>query len=194
MKAFWPVLGSVVVAAIAASWWWQLDDAVPTPMQAGAVHTPATHALETATRAKATQWPFAAPEGDGLQRVALPPVDTHVSATAALAQARINGDPRTPPIASERTPDILATAADKADAKSYARFEQGQHERMLASFVDAANTNLPKMRADIERARAMGIPEDQIAVGLEKVRLIEQMSQSIQTQHPEWAAQGKPAR
>lgn len=186
-----PVLLAAVGAALiggALAWWASDDkgnDQLPEPAPAHA--NLGSHSGDGKSNRKSTDWPLAAPESREPERVGLPPVDMSMSAATSMAMARNNGDPRMPPLDPARMPDQMASAADRADPKAYARFEANQHTQMLASFVDAAAKEVPKIRADIERGRQMGVSAEQIAVAQEKARLIEQMSATVLREHPEIA-------
>jgi hypothetical protein len=59
--------------------------------------------------------------------------------------------------------------------------------RVLGAFVGAAQTELPRLQADVERGRAAGVPAAQIAKLEEKIRRIEQQRSLILREHPELA-------
>jgi hypothetical protein len=132
--------------------------------------------------------PPPAAAGSELERVPLPPVDSSAPAWLSMAEARENGDARTPPIARATTPAVHADAAQLADPKAYAAFERSQHEKLLASFVVAAQQEVPRLRADLERGRAAGIDAAELAKVEEKIRRIEQQREATLKAHPTLAA------
>lgn len=114
------------------------------------------------------------------ERVPLPPVDSSAPAWLSMAEARENGDPRTPPVAhDDPATRAQATAGQLADPQAYRQFEQGRHARMLSSFADAARDEVPRLRADLERGRAAGVPEGELAKMEEKIRRIEALRDGV---------------
>lgn len=114
------------------------------------------------------------------ERVPLPPVDDSTPAWLAMAEAREHGDPRTPPVVHD-APEVQVrpSAAQLADPQAYHQFEQGQHARLLASFAAAARDEVPRLRADVERGRAAGVPEAELAKMEEKIRRIEALRAGV---------------
>ncbi|MGE5621893.1 MAG: hypothetical protein ACM3WS_01880, partial [Bacillota bacterium] len=120
------------------------------------------------------------------ERVPLPPLEAQEPAAQSLAQARANGDPRTPPI--RRDADAAKpTAAELADPAAYQRFEARQHARLLSAFTRAAAEEAPRLREDIARAHGAGIAPEEIAKAEEKLRRIEEMRARLLSEHPELA-------
>ena len=128
-------------------------------------------------------WPPASPDvAVEPKRVPIEKVSEAKSAAQSLAETRY-GDPRTPPIQrSEATEQ--PNAAELADPKLYQQYETRQNMKLYAAFVDAAKTEVPNLRADIERGRAMGIPPEKIAIVEEKARRIEAMQAQLLREHP----------
>ncbi|MBA5637882.1 hypothetical protein H3H37_12540 [Duganella sp. LX20W] len=178
------VILAAVVAAMAAGWvaWPSIARQAGLAGDAGAAPARAGSA---AGNEGGRQWFEAVPERDAqLQRVPLTPVDSSSSAWLSMADAREHGDARTPPLQRDeaRTPP---TAAELADPKAYQQYQQGQQMRVLGAFADAAAAELPRLYADVERGRAAGVPEEQIAKAEEKIRRIEQQRRLILRDHPE---------
>ncbi|NRR32888.1 hypothetical protein HSX11_22210 [Oxalobacteraceae bacterium] len=129
--------------------------------------------------AAAAQGQAAAPAQDELKRVPLLPVDDRSSAWLSMAEARENGDPRAPPVQRDKEQRIAPSAEQLADPQAYREYERSQHARLLTAFAAAADQEIPRLRADVERARAAGIPAVEIAKVEEKIRRIEQQRQGI---------------
>jgi hypothetical protein len=133
------------------------------------------------------QWPPPSPYGaePELNRVPLLPVDQSLSARHSLADARLNGDARTPPI--ERSVDSVPgpSAAELADPKAYAMYEVRQNLRVYAAFYQAAQRELPLLRANIERGKQAGIAPEKIAKAEEKYRRLSAEQANLLQQHPE---------
>jgi hypothetical protein len=183
------VIVAAVVAAAAVGWVAWPSIARQTGMvgaSSGATSSRAGGA-DAGAGAGGRQWFEAVPERDAqLQRVPLTPVDSSGSAWLSMADARAHGDARTPPLQRDeaRTPP---TAAELADPRAYQQYQQGQQVRVLGAFVGAAQTELPRLQADVERGRAAGVPAAQIAKLEEKIRRIEQQRSLILREHPELA-------
>lgn len=109
---------------------------------------------------------------------------TAVPAAWSLADARVAGDDRAPPI--QRSAEAAATPAWQLDDhQGYARREQDRHQATQRAFVDAADRELPRLDQQIEQGRAMGLPPEQLAKGEEKRRRIAEMRARM---HAELAA------
>lgn len=114
------------------------------------------------------------------ERVPLPPVDSSAPAWLSMAEARENGDPRSPPVMhDDPSAHVLPTAEQLADPQAYRQFEQGQHARLLASFAEAAKDEVPRLRSDLERGKAAGVPEAELAKMEEKIRRIEALREGV---------------
>lgn len=104
-----------------------------------------------------------------------------VPAAWSLADARIGGDDRAPPI--ERTAEEPATPAWQLDDhQGYARREQDRRQATQRAFVEAADRELPLLDQQIEQGRAMGLPPEQLAKGEEKRRRIAEMRARMQAE------------
>jgi hypothetical protein len=124
------------------------------------------------TLAGVTAVASAAQEGASMPASSSPGGD--VPAAWSLADARVAGDERTPPIRrSEAEPATPAWQLD--DHQAYARREQDRHEAAQRAFVAAAEQALPELDQQIARGRAMGLPPEQLAKGEEKRRRIAEM-------------------
>lgn len=133
-----------------------------------------------------TNWPASRiAEADAApQRVPLTPLAPPLAAVTSLADARERGDERAPPIVRSSDGE-QATPAELADPQAYGRYEARQHLRLLSAYVREADQAVPKLRADIERGRAAGIPPQQIAQAEEKARRIAALRAALLTEHPE---------
>ncbi|QNB00637.1 hypothetical protein [Massilia sp. Se16.2.3] len=129
----------------------------------------------------APPWPDPGPAGAPRTSGAGEPKPAAVS----LAETRLHGDPEAPPIARDETPRERPSEAELADPKAYAAYESRQQARLYAAYVDAVNKELPRLREDIERGRAMGIAADKIARAEEKARGLEAMRAQLLKDHPE---------
>ncbi|SFM69882.1 hypothetical protein [Rugamonas rubra] len=189
MKPFYGLAGLLLLGA--AAWWSWPQQAVLAPLaSSGAARDGAAPAAGAAAgSAAAGQW-FAAIADDEreLKRVPLPPLEGNRSAWLSMAEAREHGDSRTPPLQRDEAPAQRASAAQLADPQAYRQYEQGQKQRMLGAYVAAADSELPALRADVERARAAGLPAADIAKVEEKIRRIEEQRRIVVKDNPGLAA------
>jgi len=125
-----------------------------------------------------------APQLSGTDSPLLPMPESNVDAATSMADAIKNGDPRTPAIARSE-PQEKATEAELADPKLYAQYEARQSMRLYKGYINAADTEIPRLQQDIAKAKAMGLKPEQIAEGEEKLRRIQQMRDQLASQHPE---------
>ena len=63
------------------------------------------------------------------------------------------------------------------EARFYGNLDKG--------YVKAAEVEIPRLQADIAKAKAMGLKPEQIAEGEEKLRRIQQMRDQLASEHPE---------
>jgi hypothetical protein len=108
-----------------------------------------------------------------------------VPAAQSMAQTRLHGDPEAPPIVRSEATPAAPTAAELADPKAYLAFEARQSLRLYASYVQAVDRQLPILRDDIARGRALGIAPEKIAKAEAKARGLEQMRAQLIKDHPE---------
>lgn len=112
----------------------------------------------------------------------LPPLpESTVDAAESMKHALEHGDPSAPPVVRD-APAEKATAAELADPKAYQQYEARQSQRLYNQYVKAANDEIPRLQADIARARAAGLPPEQIAEGEEKLRRIQAMRDQLQAE------------
>lgn len=168
-------LALAALLALAAWFAWPRQEAVPpsttrTPMavpeRAPAATGPQRQWL--ATLAAAPERPSAAP-------------GPAAPAWISMAEARSQGDPRTPPL--QRAPAQPGpTAGQLADPQAYRRFEQDQHARVLGAFAAAVQDEAPRLRADIERGRAAGVDAAALARAEAKLERLERLRRGIEEQ------------
>lgn len=183
--------GFVIVATIAAtvialaSWHlWQQPEASEPRQQSASTPANANSVAQTEPARTAT-WPPPFPErNDDMKYVPLLPVGPQLSATQSLVAAR-DGDPRTPPIERSQSAADAPVAPNLDDHKAYQQYEAQQNTRLYAAYVQAAEEEIPRLRAAIARAREMGLSTDEIAIGEEKLRRITSMQEQMRKEHPE---------
>lgn len=105
---------------------------------------------------------------------------SEVDAVVALNEARLHGDARAPMVVRD-APQPSPSAAELADPEAYQHYEQRQNQRLHKAYVQAADSEIPKLQQDIARARNAGLSEEQIREGEEKLRRIQAMRDQLQT-------------
>lgn len=107
--------------------------------------------------------------------------ESTVDAAVSMQQALAKGDPSAPPVQRE-APREAPSAAELADPKAYQAYEARQNQRLYNQYLKAADSEIPRLQADIERARAAGLSPEQIAEGEEKLRRIQAMRDQLQAE------------
>lgn len=171
----WPVLSAValVLLGVGAAWlagWPPPDLAPEAPAAVIASPGPVSRPDDSAS-AVAPAGPAAgmapAPQAAAIASAALPPEPAHWH----LADARVSGDARTPPLVRSVPPP--AAAAWQLDSPSaYLAREAQEHRAVQQAFVEAADRELPALRRLLDQAREQGLSAEGIAKGEEKLRRI----------------------
>jgi hypothetical protein len=164
-------LAALGLALLLGAVWMGRPDTSSRPMPLAAPPPPAARVVRPVDTPRAGQWLAAVPNGPG--------ADAAIPAATSMALARVQGDPRTPPLHVSAVAEAGPSAAQLADRDAYRAYEQGQQARTLAAFAAATEAELPFLRADVERARASGIPPAEIAKVEEKIRELERMRRAI---------------
>lgn len=106
-------------------------------------------------------------------------------AVTSLAQAREQGDARTPPLNPSK-PRQAPGADVIADETAYATYESQQQKRMYRAYVDAALPKVRELQALIDTARQRGdIPEQDIQQAQNKINGILQMREQLLRENPD---------
>jgi len=103
---------------------------------------------------------------------------------ASLRQARLEGDSRTPNLAPNHEREA-ATEEELGDHEQYLEYEQRQQKRVYRAYVEASKVKTAQLRSMIERGKAEGISDEEIAFAEEKVRGIEEMAAKLQQDYPD---------
>ncbi|MDO8654018.1 MAG: hypothetical protein Q7R66_17745 [Undibacterium sp.] len=135
-------------------------------------------------------FPYQDATQDQVKRVALLPTETEMSATQSLLDTR-NGDPRTPPIVRNTQEQELPSPDELADPKAYQQYEARQNLRLYSAFIQAAGQEVPRLQADVERAREIGIAPTDIAKVEEKIKRLAAMQAQLLREHPQLSAAAK---
>lgn len=173
-----------LIAVVIGVRWLTADRAQPAPLSSSSDIQPATAARAPSALPSTTTAP---PTPVVAVDPPLPPMpESSVDAAASMAQARQFGDPRTPPIMRTETAE-RPSEQELADPELYQKYEERQHKRLIGAYLKATADELPKLEADIEKAKAAGLPEEQIQEGLEKQRRMQQMRDQLMAEHPDIA-------
>lgn len=164
---------ALTVIALAAAWL-----AWPEPEKVASPH-------EEVRAAPAATNPPA--QGAGMQFFSAPPSASGqpIPASVSMANTRLHGDPEAPPIARSSESPVTPSANELADPKAYLAYEARQSVRLYASYIRAVDKELPILRGDIARGRAIGIAPEKIAKAEEKARRLEAMRAQLLKEHPE---------
>lgn len=157
-------LGLAVAAAAIAVLWPPLPPLENVPRPASSVPAPAA---ARATQSQGTEWMSALPETGP------------VPAWQSMAAARERGDERAPPLAPAAPRETAPSAAQLADPAAYAALEQGRQAKLMASYAAAVDSELPRLRADVDRARTAGIAPEEIAKVEAKITRLEALRRAI---------------
>ncbi len=185
-----PIIGFTVAVVVLASLafiarTWLVDEKAQSSIAATSQNTTDTGIGPSLNREQApTNLKPAAPVLSGTDSPLLPLEPSNVDAATSMANAMKNGDPRAPTIIHD-TVQEAATPEEIADPKLYAQYEARQNMRLYKGYVKAAETEIPRLQADIAKAKAMGLKPEQIAEGEEKLRRIQQMRDQLASEHPE---------
>jgi hypothetical protein len=115
----------------------------------------------------------------------LPRLDS--DAIASMAQARTQGDARTPPIIRS-APRQMPTAAELADEELYQKYEQRQEKRLFRAYVEASAAKIAVIESFIDQAEAGGISEEEIAFAKQKIEGIRAQSEQLLRDNPDLMA------
>jgi len=112
-------------------------------------------------------------------------IELNPEAVNALRDARLNGDPRTPPLNQSRKRDELPTNEELEDPQLYQQYERRQQNRMFRAYVEASKVKVAELEKMIERGRQEGISDEEIAFAERKIQGIEEMAEQLKRDHPE---------
>jgi hypothetical protein len=105
-------------------------------------------------------------------------------AISSMKHAREYGDPRAPKLAKHHERE-KPTEAELADHEQYIEYERRQQKRVYRAYVEASKIKTAQLRSMIEKGKAEGISDEDIAFAEEKIRGIEEMALQLQQDHPD---------
>lgn len=103
---------------------------------------------------------------------------------ASLRQARIDGDPRAPKLSKHHERET-PSEEELGDHEQYLEYEQRQQKRVYRAYVEASKVKTKQIRDMIERGKAEGVSDEEIAFAEEKIRGIEEMAAELQRDYPD---------
>jgi hypothetical protein len=107
----------------------------------------------------------------------------------SMRQAFLEGDDRTPPLAS-REPEQqreLPTAEELADPALYQQYEARQQMNVRESFARAARNRISELEQQLQQAEQMGADAGQLREGREKLERLQQQYDQTVAETPELA-------
>jgi hypothetical protein len=182
MSRRYAVAGAALLVLLA----WTLcqgEDGLLMPDRSAAALAPSASApaqQPVAQGTRAASWPALPAE------LTAAPAEKPAPGWTSLAEGRVHGDSRTPPLQRQGMAVTGPTPAQLADPAAYRSYEEGQHARTLAAFAAAAQTQAALLRADVVQARAGGIAPEEIRKVERKIERLDQQRRAIagQGSHP----------
>lgn len=176
-SARWGLAGIVLLAVVVVlGIWLRADDAPFGAVPANRIGQTALPDTQTPSQLDVVP---ALPLADDVPLPAIPA--TEEPAQVSMSMAREHGDARAPAVVRAAA-EQGASTAELADPRAYQRYELRQSQRLQKAYVQAADTEIPRLQQDIERARREGLSPEQIAEGEEKLRRIQAMRDQLQAQ------------
>ena len=137
------------------------------------------------------QMPIKKPKSVSLTKAAVnesDPVEESAALDAyaieSMADARLNGDDRAPPIVHGPKGDY-ATPEEIESPELYLEYESRQERKIYKSYVEAADIKIEMLEEQISIAKERGMAEEEIEVGIEKVRKIKEMKAQLLRDNPD---------
>lgn len=161
--------GVVLAAAVLAAAWSRHASDVQDAAGAG------RPSLEAATANERTPASTGLPSSKPVEPRAMPTGTQPRPAWQTMAEARVHGDERAPPI-ERPLPESQApapTAWELSDPVRYREYELRGQRRLRAEYLMAVEEELPKWKALLAQARSTGAPPAAIAEAEEKIRRLE---------------------
>lgn len=106
------------------------------------------------------------------------------AAIESMRQARLNGDPRTPPI-ERKAERELPTEKEMADPELYAAYEMKQKKYAYRMYVEASKQKISEIEKMIAEGKEQGVSEEEIEFAQNKIKGIQEMSEQLQKDFPE---------
>lgn len=183
MKRYWLALAGLVVLVAGMAWLLSGTPAGQLPTTPTSSVTTSQSPAGVAVAAKPQQAirpdapaPVPVSQDAGLDKAAI----------LSMREARINGDPRAPPMSppsDERTPP---TAAELADPARYAGYEKSQTLKAYQKFVDAVPHKVASLQQALDEAAqpGSGITPEQQAFARQKIADLKALQEKLLQENP----------
>ena len=110
------------------------------------------------------------------------PLDSY--AIESMGNARLNGDDRAPPIVRGSQGES-ATPEEIESPELYLEYESRQERKIYKAYVEAADIKIEMLEEQIAIAKERGMAEEELEVGIEKVRRIKEMKAQLLRDNPD---------
>lgn len=105
-------------------------------------------------------------------------------AVNSLRDARVNGDSRAPELGEHHERE-KPTEEELGDHEQYLEYEKRQQKRVYRAYVEASKIKTKQIQDMIERGKAEGVSDEEIAFAENKIRGIEEMAAELQRDYPD---------
>ncbi len=105
-------------------------------------------------------------------------------AIESMENARLNGDDRAPPIVRGAQGES-ATPEELESPELYLEYESRQERKIYKAYVEAADIKIEVLEEQIAIAQERGMAEEELEVGIEKVRRIKEMKAQLLRDNPD---------
>ena len=102
----------------------------------------------------------------------------------SMADARINGDDRAPPI-GQGVESERPSAEELESPELYLEYESRQEKKIYKAYIEAADIKIEMLEAQITKAKEQGLSEEELEVGIEKVKRIKNMKEQLLSENPD---------
>lgn len=105
-------------------------------------------------------------------------------AIESMENARLHGDDRAPPIVRGAQGES-ATPEELESPELYLEYESRQERKIYKAYVEAADIKIEVLEEQIAIAQERGMAEEELEVGIEKVRRIKEMKAQLLSDNPD---------
>lgn len=102
----------------------------------------------------------------------------------SMADARINGDDRAPPI-GQSVESERPSAEELESPELYLEYESRQEKKIYKAYIEAADVKIEMLEAQIAMAKEQGLSKEELEVGIEKVKRIKNMKEQLLLENPD---------
>lgn len=102
----------------------------------------------------------------------------------SMADARLNGDDRAPPI-GQSVESERPTNEELESPELYLEYESRQEKKLYKAYIEAADIKIEMLEAQITKAKEQGLSKEELEVGIEKVKRIKNMKEQLLLENPD---------